>query len=161
MRRFTTFGYAARSWKRPRRVIARLAAPSLRTDSRFIVTSLAGSPKALYQNVYCARGQAENLIKAHELHLACDRTSCTEATSNQFRLLIHTAAYGLMHTLRGLAPETSSWRNAQFDTIRLALIEVAGRVAGMVTRFKVPLPSGFADQPSLAMLAARAVGHPP
>ena len=48
------------------------------------------------RSVYCARGQAENLIKAHKLHLASDRTSCSKATANQFRLLIHTAAYWLM-----------------------------------------------------------------
>ena len=88
-------------------------------DSRFIVTNLAGLPKALYEKVYCAMGQAENLIKAHKLHLASDRTSCTKATANQFRLLIHTAAYWLLLNLRGLAPRNSFWRDAQFDTIRL------------------------------------------
>jgi uncharacterized MAPEG superfamily protein len=65
---------------------------------------------------------AENLIKAHKLHLASDRTSCRKATANQFRLLIHTAAYWLMLSLRGPAPKTSLWRDAQFDTIRLCLI---------------------------------------
>jgi len=57
------------------------------------------------------RGWFENLIKAHKLHLASDRTSCPKATANQFRLLIHTAAYWLMLNLRGLAPRTSFWRN--------------------------------------------------
>ena len=57
-----------------------------------------------------------------------DRTSCTSAAANQFRLLLHTAAYWLLHTLRGLAPETSFWRDAQFDTIRFALTKVAARV---------------------------------
>ena len=70
-------------------------------DSRFIVTNLPGLPKMLYEKVYCARGQAENLIKAHKLHLASDRTSCRKATANQFRLLIHTAAYWLLLSLRG------------------------------------------------------------
>lgn len=161
VRRFAAFDYAARSWKRQRRVVARVETSAQGTDSRFIVTNLAGSPKALYEKVYCARGQAENLIKAHKLHLASDRTSCTKATANQFRLLIHTAAYWLMHTLRGLAPKTSFWRDAQFDTIRLALIKVAGRVTEMVTRIKVSLPTGFVYRDSLAMLAARAVKLPP
>ena len=49
------------------------------------------------------RWKFENLIKVHKLHLASDRTSCHKATANQFRLLIHTAAYWLMLTLRGLA----------------------------------------------------------
>ena len=161
VRRFAAFDYAARSWKRPRRVVARVETSAQGTDSRFIVTNLTGSPEVLYEKVYCARGQAENLIKAHKLHLASDRTSCTKATANQFRLLIHTAAYWLMHILRSLAPKTSFWRDAQFDTIRLALIKVAGRVTEMVTRIKVSLPSGFVFRDSLAMLAARAVKLPP
>lgn len=161
VRRFTAFDYAARSWKRERRVIARVEASIHGTDSRFVVTNLAGAPKALYEKVYCARGRMENLIKAHKLHLASDRTSCGRATANQFRLLIHTAAYWLMHTLRGLAPKTSFWREAQFDTIRLSLIKVAARITEMVTRIKVSLPTGFPYRDSLAMLAARAIKLPP
>ena len=161
VRRFTAFDYAARSWKRPRRVVARIEASGQGTDSRFIVTNLKGAPGWLYEAVYCQRGQAENLIKAHKLHLASDRTSCTRATANQFRLLIHTAAYWLMHTLRSLAPKTSFWRDAQLDTIRLALIKVAARVTEMLTRIKISLPSSFAYRQSLAMLAARAVKLPP
>ena len=63
---------------------------------------------------------------------ASDRTSCSKATANQFRLLIHTAAYWLMLSLRGLARRNSFWREAQFDTIRLCLIKVAARVTEMV-----------------------------
>ena len=96
------------------------------------------------------QGQAENLIKAHKLHLASDRTSCTKATANQFRLLIHTAAYWLMLSLRGLAPRTSFWRDAQFDTIRLCLIKVAGRVTEMVTRIKIALPTAYPYQTGFA-----------
>jgi len=94
VRRYAEFQYGAKTWKTERRVIARVEASGQGVDSRFIVTNLAGLPKSLYEKVYCARGQAENLIKAHKLHLASDRTSCTKATANQFRLLIHTAAYG-------------------------------------------------------------------
>ena len=161
VRRFGGFRYAARSWKALRQVVARVEASSNGSDSRFIVTNLAGAPRWLYEAVYCARGQAENLIKAHKLHLASDRTSCTKATANQFRLLIHTAAYWLLHTLRGLAPKTSFWRDAQFDTIRLALIKVAARVTEMKTRIKVALPSGYPHQQSWALLAGRAVKLPP
>ena len=67
---------------------ARVEASAQGTDSRFIVTNLNGAPRWLYEELYCARGQAENLIKAHKLHLASDRTSCTRATANQFRPLI-------------------------------------------------------------------------
>jgi hypothetical protein len=161
VRRFGEFRYAAKSWKVARRVIGRVEASPQGSDSRFIVTNLAGTPRWLYERVYCQRGQAENLIKAHKLHLASDRTSCTSATANQFRLLIHTAAYWLLHTLRALAPKTSFWRDAQFDTLRLALIKVAARVTEIKTRIKVALPSSYPHQTSWALLAGRAVKLPP
>ena len=111
-RRFGEFAYAAETWNTERRVIARVEASDKGADSRFVVTNLAGTPRWLYKVVYCARGQAENLVKAHKVHLASDRTSCSKATANQFRLVLHTAAYWLLHTLRGLAPKRSFWRVA-------------------------------------------------
>jgi len=161
VRRYGDFRYAATSWKVERRIVARVEAGPQGADSRFIVTNLAGLPKALYEKVYCARGQAENLIKAHKLHLASDRTSCTKATANQFRLLIHTAAYWLLLTLRGLAPRTSFWRDAQFDTVRLCLIKVAARVTEMVTRIKIALPSAFPYRAGFTDLAGRVAKLPP
>ena len=161
VRRYGEFRYAARTWPVERQVVARVEASPQGSDSRFVVTNIAGAPRWLYEEVYCGRGQAENLIKAHKLHLGSDRTSCSKATANQFRLLVHTAAYWLLHTLRGLAPKTSFWRNAQFDTIRLALIKVAGRVTEMVTRIKVALPSAYPYHETLALLAARAIKLPP
>jgi DDE family transposase len=126
-----------------------------------LLANLAGLPKSLYEKIYCARGQAENLIKAHKLHPASDRTSCTKATANQFRLLIHTAAYWLMHTLRGLAPKTSFWRDAQFDTLRLSLIKIAVRVTELVTKIKISLPTSFAYHHGFTTLAARLAKLPP
>jgi hypothetical protein len=158
--------YAARSWpgrprSTPRRVIARIEAGPKGLDSRFIITNLAGTPEHLYENVYCAQGQAENLIKAHKLHLASDRTSCHSAAANQFRLLVHTAAYWMMHTLRGLTPKLSFWRVAQFDIMRLGLLKVAARVSEMRTRIKVALPSAFPYQTTWGLLAERAVRPQP
>jgi hypothetical protein len=161
VRRLAAFRYGAKTWKVERQVIARVEASAQGSDSRFIVTNLAGAPRWLYESVYCQRGQAENLIKAHKLHLASDRTSCTSATANQFRLLIHTAAYWLLHTLRGLAPKTSFWRDAQFDTIRLALIKVAARITELKTRIKVALPSCYPYQSSWALLAGQPAKLPP
>jgi hypothetical protein len=161
VRRYSEFRSAAGTWGAERRVIARVEASDRGTDSRFIVTNLAGTPRWLYEAVYCARGRAENLVKAHKVHLASDRTSCTRATANQFRLVLHTAAYWLLHTLRGLAPKTSFWRAAQLDTLRLALIKVAGRVTELVTRIKVALPSSYPYRNSLALLVARTAKLPP
>ena len=160
VRRYAEFAYAARSWDAERRVIARIEISERGSDSRFIVTNLRGTPRWLYENLYCARCQAENLIKAHKRHLASDRTSCSKATANQFRLLLHTAGYWLLHTLRGLAPKVSFWREAQFDSIRLALIKVAGRVTEMATRIKVALSSSHPYRNSFALLAARATRPP-
>jgi Transposase DDE domain group 1 len=160
-RRYAELRYAAKTWSAERQVIARVEASAQGSDSRFVVTNLKGTPRWLYEEIYCARGQAENFIKAHKLHLASDRTSCSKATANQFRLLIHTAAYWLLHTLRGLAPKASFWRDAQFDTIRLALIKVAARVTELATRVKVALPSCYPYQDSLSLLSARATKLPP
>ena len=69
-RGFADFSYAAGSWNRQRRVVARLEATTRGFDARYIVTSLTGEPRRLYEGVYCARGQAENLIKQHKAQLA-------------------------------------------------------------------------------------------
>jgi hypothetical protein len=75
--------------------------------------------------------------------------------------LIHTAAYWLLHTVRGLAPKTSFWRDAQFDTLRLGLIKIAVRVTELVTKIKISLPTGFAYQHGFAPLATRLAKLPP
>ena len=69
-------------------------------DIRYVVTSLKGSAQHLYENVYCQRGQMENLIKLHKVQLASQRTSCHSATTNQVRLAPHTAAFWLIHAVR-------------------------------------------------------------
>ena len=142
VRRFKEFLDGAKSWSRVERIIARVEATALGTDSRFIVTSLTkSSPRDLYQKVYCARGQAENHIKSWKTHLAADRTSCTKATANQFRLFLHAAAYLLMWNLRAQMPKKSVWHTLQFDTIRLRLIKIAARVVEMKTQIKIQLPT--------------------
>jgi hypothetical protein len=160
VRRYGELAYAAETWSVERRVIARVEASDQGADSRFVVTNLAGTPRWLYEALYCARGRAENLVKAHKLHLVSDRTSCSKATANQFRLVLHTAAYWLLHTLRGLAPKRSFWRAAQLDTIRFALVKVVGRVAELASRIELALPSGYPYQRSFMLLAARAARPP-
>ena len=107
MRGFAAFAYAARSCSRQRRVVARLEATARGFDARYIVTSLGGDARHLYEDIYCARGQAENLIKLHKGQLASDRTSCQSPLANQFRLVLHTAAYWLMRDPAGSSPSTA------------------------------------------------------
>jgi hypothetical protein len=118
VRRYATLAYAAKSWRGMRRIVARVEASEHGSDVRFVVTNLAMKPKRLYERVYCQRGQMENLIKAHKTHLASDRTSCHGARANQFRLILHSAAYWLLHTLRAAAPRRSFWR--EFSSTRFA-----------------------------------------
>jgi Transposase DDE domain group 1 len=131
-RRFTQFYDAAGSWSRVERIIARVEAGPESTDTRFIVTNLEGGrAKYFYERLYCARGQAENHIKAWKNHLAADRTSCHAAEANQFRLFLHAGAYWLLWSMRRVMPRRSTWRAVQFDTLRLRLIKIAARVDGV------------------------------
>ena len=156
VRRFTQFYDAAQSWRRVERIIARVEAGAEGTDTRFIVTNLeAGRAKHLYERLYCARGQAENHIKAWKNHLDADRTSCHAAEANQFRLFLHAGAYWLLWSIRRLMPKPSLWRVMQFDTLRLRLIKIAARVVEMKTQLKIHLPSSAPDQAIFALLLSR------
>ena len=139
-----------RAHHRPRRGRAR------GTDTRFIVTSLEGGrAKHLYQRLYCARGQAENHIKAWKNHLAADRTSCHAAEANHFRLFLHAGAYWLLWSMRRVMPKHSVWRVMQFDTLRLRLVKLAARVVELKTQVKIHLPTSAPDQAIFAMLLDR------
>ncbi len=156
LRRFKEFYDGADSWDRVERIIARVEAGPQGVDTRFIVTSLAGgSPRTIYQDIYCARGQAENHIKAWKTHLAADRTSCTRACANQMRLFLHIGAYWLMWGFRALMPRRSSWRLMQFDTLRLRLIKLAARVEVLKTKVRLHLPKAAPGQAILPMTLTR------
>ncbi len=156
LRRYAQFYDAAASWSRVERIIARVEAGAEGTDTRFIVTSLSGrKARVLYEEVYCRRGAAENHIKAWKRHLAADRTSCSKASANQFRLFLHAGAYWLMWSLRALTPRRSAWRVAQFDSLRLRLIKLAVRVVEMKMQIRLHLPSASPVQDILRVVLAR------
>ena len=156
IRRFKEFNDGAASWGRVERIIARVEAGPMGVDTRFIVTSLkAGSPRTLYQDIYCARGQAENHIKAWKTHLAADRTSCSRASANQMRLFLHIGAYWLMWSFRSLMPRRSRWRGIQFDTLRLRLIKLAVRVESLKQSIRLHLPRSMPDQAILGYALAK------
>jgi len=102
-RGFKAFRYGAKSWDKERRFVARIEATPKGLDVRYVVTSLRAGAKHLYETLYCARGNAENFIKLHKSQLASDRTSCRDPKANQFRLVLHTAAYWLLLTMRAAA----------------------------------------------------------
>lgn len=156
VRRFKEFLDGAGSWSRVERIIARVEVGAQGTDTCFIVTNLAGGKaKALYLDLYCRRGAAENHIKSWKTHLAADRTSCTRATANQFRLFLHAGAYWMMWGLRAAMPKRSSFAVAQFDTLRLRLIKIAARVVEMKTQIRLHLPTSCPDQRILRIVLSR------
>ncbi len=100
--------YAAKSWSRPRRIIARIKASTENgAHARFIVTNLTGRAAWRYKKVYCVRGRMENMIKEHKRYTQSDRTSCHRREANQCRLFLHTAACWLLwqHESRQSASE--------------------------------------------------------
>jgi Transposase DDE domain group 1 len=154
LRTYASFTYQAGSWTRPRKVVARLecsmqpdlgesTATGMRqeVDIRYVVTSLKGTAQHLYESVYCQRGQMENLIKLHKAQLASDRTSCHSATANQVRLVLHTAAFWLMHGVRAAIPQADPLATAEFATIRDRLIKIGARVIEHVARIRIQLPT--------------------
>lgn len=143
LRRYAETRYAAKSWgQSQRRVAARIEASSLGLDIRFVVTSIQnGSAEHIYDILYCARGQAENLIKLHKTQMKSDRTSCRSANANQFRLILHTAAFWLMWKLRQTIPASVGLKNAEFATLRLRLIKVAARVIETASRIRIAFAS--------------------
>jgi len=138
VRGYTETRHAAGSWHRECRVVARIEATEQGLDTRYVVTSLRiGSAEWIYDSLYCARGQAENLIKLHKTQLASDRTSCRSALANQVRLVFHTAAYWLVLAVRNGIPKPCDPATAEFNTIRLRLLKIAARVIESAGRVRI------------------------
>jgi hypothetical protein len=92
-------------------------------DIRYVVTSLTeGSAEYIYDTLYCAREQAENVIKLYKTKLASDRTSCRSANANEMRLILHTAAYWLLWRVQQAMPRAATLAKAEFTTLRLRLL---------------------------------------
>ena len=146
VRDFTETRYAAKSWSRPRRVVARIEATRKGLDIRYVVTSIARcDPASLYSGIYCARGQAENLIKRHKSQLASDRTSCRSPLANQMRLILHTAAYWLMRVMHDAIPRQQPLAKGEFSTLRLRLLKVAVRIKETATRIRLAFAANCPD----------------
>ena len=152
--------YAARKWKRKRRVIikaevVRHPGRDPKNNPRFVVTNLPDDPETIYQ-LYCGRGDVENRLK--ELHhgLEMDRTSCEHFLANQFRVLLTLAAYVLFQELRRRAVGTAC-AHAQVTTLRERLVKVAVWVQSSVRRIVLHFPTTFPWLPTWRRIA-RAVG---
>ena len=142
---FTQFRYRTqKSWTRERRVIAKAEWLDKGANPRFLVTNLPeayAEPQALYERIYCARGEMENRIKEQQLDLFADRTSTGTLRANQLRLWLASLAYVLVSALRRMALRGTRLAKATCGTIRLKLLKLGALVQVSVRRVVAHLPS--------------------
>jgi hypothetical protein len=155
------FGYAADSWDRERRVITRLEYGSQGNNPRFVVTNVKGEAAALYDQLYCQRGEAENRIKETQLDLFGTRASCHKFLANQFRLLLAALAYTLMQRLRTLALSGTELARACTGTIRTRLLKIGVGVLRNTRRVRLMFASHHPLRQLFALAAARLAAPTP
>ena len=141
-RRFAAFGWRTLdSWSCERRVVAKAEQIAGKANPRFLVTSLQGEPRALYEELYCARGEMENRIKECQLDLFADRTSASSMRANQLRLWFASMAYVLLEALRRIGLAGTRLSHATCGTIRLKLLKIGALVRVSVRRVKLSMAS--------------------
>lgn len=136
--------YRAGSWECCRRVVYKAEVMAEGTNTRFVVTNKPDGPREIYDH-YTNRGETENRIKDLKVALRADRLSCHRFWANQFRLLLHAAAYWLLDTIRRKLVSVGVER-MQLDTLRLKLVKIAGRVKELLTKVRLYLASGHPGQ---------------
>ena len=168
-RRFREFRYRTRSsWSRKRRVVGKAEWLQKGGNPRFIVSNLPKSragKQALYELLYCARGDMENRIKEQQLDLFADRTSTATMAANQLRLYFSSFAYVLLAAVRRLALADTDKAHLQCGTIRLRFFKIAARLRITHRRIWVHLANAFPWQndfaQALANLQRKPLYHPP
>jgi hypothetical protein len=155
VRRFDEFQYAAKSWKRTRRIIVKIEHTDKGSNPRYLVTNLTGKPQLLYDKIYCLRGEMENRLKEQQLDLFADRTSCHRWWSNQFRLLLSSLAYILLETIRRLALQGTELAQAYVSTLRLKLIKIGAVILHNTRRIRFLLASSYPYQKLFFQVAER------
>ena len=159
-RRFRELRYRTlKSWSRQRRVVAKAEwlAGARGGNPRFVVTSLDRqtiAKQALYEELYCARGDMENRIKEQQLWLFADRTSAATMRANQVRLYFSAFAGILLTILRRAGLQGTVLANARFDTIRSRLIKLAGRITVSLRRVRISFSSVYPLQELFAQALA-------
>jgi len=170
---FTEFEYSTgRSWSRARRVIAKAEVSAQGDNPRFLVTNLPVqgfkddddptrfSAQRLYEELYCARGEMENVLKQQTLDLSADRMSTGYLASNQLRLWLATFAYLLMERMRTLGLHGTELASATAGSVRLKLLKVAAAVHVSVRRVYVQLSSAWPMQETFRLCHRRLMALP-
>jgi len=147
---FSEFAYGAKKtkkggWDRERRVVAKAEHIDGKENPRFVVTSLAGeawAAQALYEQLYCARGDMENRIK-EQFSLFADRVSAETMRANQMRLYLSTMAYILVSGLRRIGLKGTELAEAQVSTIRTKLLKIGAQIRVTVRKVWVSMASSY------------------
>jgi len=147
---FTEFEYQTKKtkkggWDGQRRVVAKAEHIDGKENPRFVVTSLSDqqwAAQALYEELYCGRGDMENRIK-EQFSLFADRVSAETMRANQMRLYLSTMAYILVSGLRRLGLKATDLAQAQVSTIRTRLLKIGARVRVTVRKVWVSMASSY------------------
>src|SRR5712675_3801124 len=150
---FSEFSYQTKKtkkggWDRERRVVAKAEHIDGKENPRFVVTSLTGeawAAQALYEELYCARGDMENRIK-EQFSLFADRVSDATMRANQFRLYLSSLAYVLLQALRRLGLRGTELAGAQVSTLRLKLLKIGAQIRITVRRVWVAMATSYAHR---------------
>ena len=160
------------SWSLARRVIAKAEVSAQGDNPRFIVTNPPSqgfkedpdrtrfTPQRLYEELYCARGQMENVLKQQTLDWAANRMSTHHLAGNQLRLWFSTFAYLLMERVRALGLRGTELARATMGSVRLKLLKVAAQVKVSVRRVSVQLSSAWPMQEIFRLCHRRLMALP-
>ena len=154
-RLFSSFYYAAGTWNRSRRIVAKAEHTQKGSNPRYVVTNLDIDAQGLYDQLYCARGDMENRIKEQQLGLFADRTSCAAWWANQWRVLLSSLAYVLLEYIRRKGLSATQWAKAQVNTIRLTLLKLGAAVIRNTRRVYFHACSAYAHQSLFETVACR------
>ena len=155
---FGDVSYAAKPWKYERRIIVKAEHSAKGKNPRFLVTNLPGNAQTLYETLYCARGEAENRIKAQQLDLFADRTSCMNWVPNQLRMLLSGLAYTLIEAIRRVALNKTDLAKASCGTIRLKLFKIGAIILKNTRRIQMLLSSAYPYQKMFLKISHRLGG---
>lgn len=163
-REFRSFRYETlNSWSRKRRVVGKAEYLSKGPNPRFVVTSLPSSQfgkRALYEDLYCARGEMENRIKEQQLGLFGTRTSCHRFRPNHIRVWLSLAAQLLIVLLRERALVGTELAKAQAGTLRVRLLKIGAIISVSVRRVCIRLSSAFPRQALFRLAMQQIRGGP-
>ena len=150
------FRYKARSWHKPRWVVARLEYGPQGPNPRFVISSRYDDGFKLYYEQYCARGDMENRIKDQQLDLFAGRTSSTHWWTNQWRLILSGFAYTLFERLR-VHLKNTPFERMSAGTLRLKLIKVGAVIIRNTRRIRVLMSDSYPHKNDLSALVQRLV----